>query len=85
MELFGATDTIQPMTAKGNHFGADPLMQDELFNGPDQYASVSRMAPLVDGALAVLIGIAMRESIDTGKPVKIADLLGEELSRDIFG
>jgi hypothetical protein len=27
----------------------------------------------------------MRESIDTGKPVKIRDLLGEELSRDILG
>lgn len=85
MELFGATDTIEAMTAKGNHFGGDPLMQDEFFNGPDPDIKVSRMAPLADGALAVLTGIAMRESIDTGKPVKIRDLLGEQLSRDILG
>ena len=85
MELFGATTTIEPMIAKGNHSGGDPLMQDEFFNGPDPDVSVSRMAPLADGALAVLTGIAMRESIDTGKPVKIRDLLGEELSRDILG
>lgn len=84
MELFGATDTIEAITAKGNHFGGDPLMQDEFFNGPDPDVSVSRMAPLADGALAVLVGIAMRESIGTGKPVNIKDLLGEELSRDIF-
>ena len=27
-----------------------------------------------DGAMAVLVGVAARNSIDTGKPVKIADL-----------
>ena len=85
MELFGATHTVQPMTLKGTHNGADSVMRDELLVGPDPDDRLGRLAPLADGALAVLIGIAMRESIDTGKPVRIADLLGPELSRDILG
>jgi hypothetical protein len=84
MELFGSTATIQPMTLKGSHSGADPMMRDELILGPDP-SGVRRLAPLADGALAVLVGIAMRDSIATGKPVRIADLLGPELARDILG
>jgi len=85
MELFGATHTVQPVTLPGDHSGADPVMQDDLLRGRNPNEKISRLAPLADGALAVLIGIAMRESIATGKPVKIADLLGPELSRDILG
>jgi hypothetical protein len=85
MELFGSTSTVLPMTLKGNHSGADAVMRDELLVGTDPGDRLGRMAPLADGALAVLIGIAMRDSIDTGKPVRIADLLGPELSRDILG
>lgn len=85
MELFGATTTVQPITLKGNHSGADPLMRDELLVGADPGDNLGRKAPLTDGALAVLVGIAMRESIASGKPVRIADLLGPELAHDILG
>jgi hypothetical protein len=41
---------------------------------PNQQDTYRQAAGLRDGALAILTGIAARNSIDTGKPVKIADL-----------
>lgn len=83
-ELFGATYTINPLVVTGSHGGADPLMRDDLFFGRDQNEPVNRSATLADGVLAVLVGVAMRESIATGKPVLIKDLLGPALSKTIF-
>ena len=36
--------------------------------------ALNHPANVRDGSLAVLIGIAARKSIDTGMPIKIADL-----------
>ena len=41
---------------------------------PNQQDPHRQAARLRDGALAILIGIAARNSIDSGKPIKIADL-----------
>ena len=47
---------------------------DERFS-PDH--RVGRKAGRKDGAYSILIGVAACKSIDTGKAVKIADLLGD--------
>jgi predicted dehydrogenase len=71
---FGDTQLIQIPLIEHEHGGGDPRLRDRIFknpNGPDPY---KQAAGIRDGAMSVLIGIAARNSIDTGKPVKIADL-----------
>src|SRR5262249_44295873 len=47
--------------------------------GPDPHA---RTASARDGALALLIGLAANESLATGRPVDVADLLDPQLVPD---
>ena len=55
------------------HGGGDDFLRDQIFlsgiSDPLQQCAGTR-----DGALACLVGIAARNSIATGEPVKIADL-----------
>lgn len=62
-----------PYVRKG-HWGGDQLMFDEIFRGKSQYPTLKHPANVRDGSMAVLIGIAARKSIETGKPIKIAEL-----------
>ena len=59
---------------QGGHGGGDPVMQDYIFLTPDGPDPLRQSAGTRDGALAVLVGIAARKSIDTGKTIRIADL-----------
>jgi len=65
--------------AAGGHGGGDQRLQDMIFRNPDMPDPLRHSAGTRDGALSALIGIAARKSIDTGKPVKIADLIDIEL------
>lgn len=69
---FGERQFIKIPQGAG-HGGGDKILLDSIFLGlkedPLHQAAGSR-----DGALSILIGIAARNSIDTGKAVKIADL-----------
>ena len=75
IELFGARHTIAPGSAGGGHGGGDPLLRDDLFRGPDPNEKVKRMAPLMDGVLSVLTGVAVHHSIVQRRPIRIAELL----------
>ena len=70
---FGKREFIRIPNNEAGHGGGDLRLRKDIFNpsGKDVYrqAATSR-----DGALAILIGVAARNSIDSGKPVKIADL-----------
>jgi predicted dehydrogenase len=61
-----------PKIATG-HGGSDDTLRDQIFipGTPDPY---KQCAGTRDGALSCLIGIATRNSIFSGQPVKIADL-----------
>jgi predicted dehydrogenase len=65
------------------HGGADARMTATLFAGgagePDPHA---RTASARDGALALLTGLAANESLATGRPVDVADLLDPQLLSD---
>ena len=74
--LFGGCRLIHPPKAAGGHGGGDPLLCDDLFLGPDPQAKVQRLAPLMDGVLSVLTGVAVYRSIERHRPVTIAELLG---------
>ena len=77
IELFGARHTIQPLSQPGGHGGGDPLLQDDLFLGRDESEKVVRMAPLEDGILSVLTGVALHKSIVEKRPVTVRELLEE--------
>ncbi|MBK9966384.1 MAG: Gfo/Idh/MocA family oxidoreductase [Holophagales bacterium] len=60
----------------GGHSGGDPRLLDALF-GSAPVPEHLRVPDSRAGAMSCLTGIAARTSSETGKPVKIADLLTE--------
>lgn len=70
---FGKREYIQIPFGTSGHGGGDALLKDQIFlpNTQDPY---KQCANIRDGALACLVGIAARNSIASGEPVKIADL-----------
>jgi predicted dehydrogenase len=71
---FGQAEFIRIPYIEGNHGGADPLMKDKIFKDPSLPDPFKQAANVRDGAMSVLIGVAARKSIDTGKPIAISDL-----------
>jgi predicted dehydrogenase len=70
---FGKPEFIQIPHSGGGHGGGDKLLKDKIFI-PGTADTLRQSAGLRDGALSCLIGIAARNSCDSGKPVKIGDL-----------
>ncbi|AHM62200.1 oxidoreductase domain-containing protein [Flammeovirgaceae bacterium 311] len=71
---FGDHELIKiPMTGAG-HGGGDVRLQNKIFKTPDMADPLKHSAGSRDGAMAILVGIAARKSIESGKPVKISDL-----------
>ncbi len=62
-----------PMERSG-HGGGDKRLHDKLFRDPASPDPYGHTAGSRDGAMSVLIGIAARQSIETGKAVKIGSL-----------
>ncbi len=71
---FGTYELVKVPKVYGGHRGGDKLLRERLFVNPNAPDPFKHAAGTRDGAMSVLIGIAARKSIDTGKPVKIADL-----------
>jgi predicted dehydrogenase len=71
---FGATETFALSSGGEGHFGADQIMQQQMFRKkePDP---LGRPAGSRDGALSALVGIAARHSIEQKRPVKIDELV----------
>jgi len=74
---FAQPQALEVRTAAGGHGGGDDPLLADLFdpNPPDD--PLGRAADHRDGAYSILIGAAACQSIDTGRPVRIADLLGD--------
>lgn len=58
----------------GGHYGGDEEMLKYLFNGED-YDPMNRIASHVDGAYSLMTGIAANQSLDSGRPVHVHELL----------
>ena len=56
------------------HGGGDRRMQEKIFKNPQVPDPYQRTATSRDGAMSILIGIAARKSIESGRPVRIAEL-----------
>jgi predicted dehydrogenase len=73
-KLWQEPQVIEVGIEKAGHGGGDQQLQDKLFRDPSATDPYGRMAGSRDGAMSILIGIAARQSIEQGKPVKIEDL-----------
>lgn len=71
---FGYSQVLQVPHAGGGHGGGDTRLKDKIFKNPDMPDPYRQSAGTREGAMSILIGIAARNSIETKKPVKIADL-----------
>lgn len=71
---FASFEVVKVPKMYGGHGGGDTKLRQRLFVAPDAPDPLGHAAGTRDGAMSILIGIAARKSIDTGKPVKIADL-----------
>lgn len=67
-------ETIKVGYARSGHGGGDKRLQDKIFINPENPDPLRHAAGLRDGAMSILIGIAARKSIESGEPVKIAEL-----------
>ncbi len=65
---------IQVGMEKTGHGGGDKRLHDQIFKHPEQKDPFERSAGIHDGAISILIGVAARKSIESGKPVKIDSL-----------
>ena len=88
-KMFSGRQYILIPKISTTHGGSDDLLRDQIFipSTPDPY---KQCAGTRDGAFSCLIGIAARNSIFSGQPVKIADLTSlkpqaqKEYQRDIL-
>ncbi|MDD3926075.1 MAG: Gfo/Idh/MocA family oxidoreductase [bacterium] len=74
---FGEQYSVPVPEAKGGHGGGDEPLLADLFDPSAPEDPLKRAAGLGDGACSILIGIAANESMRTGVPVRISDLVTE--------
>lgn len=72
--MFGKPQIIDLPVSKGGHGGGDPELLNDLF-GVSREDVYRRRAGHIDGALSILTGIAANQSINTGQPVDIDQLI----------
>jgi predicted dehydrogenase len=74
MDNFGEYESVKIPRVKSGHGGGDKLLHEKIFLNPQTPDPLKHTAGTRDGAMSILIGIAARQSIETGKVIKIADL-----------
>ncbi len=71
---FGERTIIPVPHGAGGHGGGDTRLKNKIFLDPNQADPWRQSAGSRDGAMSCLIGIAARNSIEQGKPIRIQDL-----------
>ena len=72
--VVGKKEIIRLDNSEGGHGGGDIRLRKRIFDPGSDADTWRQAAGSRDGAMSCLIGIAARNSIDSGKPVKIEDL-----------
>jgi predicted dehydrogenase len=71
---FGRRQKIEIPKATGGHGGGDDRLRDLIFRPGTKVPDHLKLPGSRAGAMSCLTGIAARQSVESGKPVKIADL-----------
>ncbi len=77
-KLWNDFEALPVSYERAGHGGGDQRLHDQIFRHPDQKDPFDRAAGIRDGAMSILIGVAARNSIETGDPVRIASLTNLE-------
>lgn len=72
--MFGVPYDVDVPVGDGGHGGADPVLLEQLFSPNPPEDPYRRAASHIDGAAAILVGIAANESMQTGRMVVVDDL-----------
>ncbi len=72
---FGTQEKLPVPEGTGGHGGGDDRMRDIIFRNAEAPAHM-KLPGSRAGALSCMTGVAARKSCDTGKPVKISELIG---------
>ncbi len=73
--LRGPAQDFEPWSAEGGHGGGDRALLNDLFPVEKSVEKYLRAADHRAGAYSILIGAAANQSLQNGKPVRIADLV----------
>lgn len=73
-KLWNKFETINVPYERGGHGGGDERLHDKIFVNPSAPDPLKHAAGSRDGAMSILVGIAARKSIESGNPVRIAEL-----------
>jgi predicted dehydrogenase len=76
---FSPPRSVEPRTGAGGHGGGDQPLLDDVFLPGDRPDPLGRRAGAIDGAWSILTGVAAAESIETGRPVRIDELVNPAL------
>jgi len=71
---FGDTQVLRIPRITGGHEGGDRRLKNRIFREPDAPDPTHLAADSRDGAMAILLGIAARNSVKSGQPVQISSL-----------
>jgi predicted dehydrogenase len=71
----GSRMVVEVPKASGMHGGGDRLLLQRLFGAHPVPDPLGQMADSWAGAMSILIGVAANQSIQTGRPVEIEELL----------
>lgn len=72
--MFQMPYEVEVEDGNGGHGGGDPVLLRDLFGEPAE-DRFKRAANHIDGARSILTGIAANQSIRTGQPVRVQDLV----------
>jgi predicted dehydrogenase len=67
-------ETVSVPYSRGGHGGGDVRLHDQIFKHPEKEDVHKHIAGTRDGAMSILIGVAARNSIESGQPVRIGSL-----------
>ena len=73
-KLWNRHETIVVGHKRGGHGGGDDRLHNKLFKDPTAPDPYKHAAGTRDGAMSILIGVAARKSIESGRPIRIAEL-----------
>lgn len=73
--MFGRPYIVEIPEGVGGHGGGDRVMLEQIFAANPPADPFNRAASHIDGAASILMGIAANESMATGQPITVDDLL----------
>jgi predicted dehydrogenase len=73
--LWGKPYAVPVETGQGGHGGGDVRLLEDVFGLARRPDPLGRAAGHIDGAMSILTGIAANRSMQTGMPIRVADLV----------